>query len=55
MPLIIMGINAKFYPEQNLIRFFIFLTISKILSMQNKMVETILLANILIAKKKRSA
>ena len=53
MPLIIMGINAKFYPEQNLIRFFfIFLTISKFFSMQKKMVENILLANILIANEK---
>ncbi len=42
-----MVINAKFYPEQNLIRFFYFLIIFKILSMQNKIVETILLANIL--------
>jgi hypothetical protein len=43
-----MVINAKFYPEQNLIRFFfIFWLFSKIFSMQNKVVETILLANIL--------
>jgi len=43
-----MGINAKFYPEQNLIRFLFFCLFSKILSMQNKVVETILLANIFI-------
>jgi len=49
-----MGINAKFYPERNLIRFFLSSEyFSKIFFMQNKMVETILLANILIANKKK--
>ena len=43
----------NFILNKNLIRFLFFWLFSKILSMQNKMVETILLANILIANKKK--